>query len=205
VEGEAWRVVDELSWKACIDRTSSPLDPVSFGVDMTPDRKYACIVAAGLNPDGMVHVEITGGDELDHKASDRWVVARLEELIETWKPCAIVIDKASQAGSMIGTLESKGIEVISPTRREFAQSCGWFGSAVVPPRGSDHLVVHRDQVPLTTAVAGADKRNLDELWVWDTANAAVDLSPLRAATLAVWGHQQKANEASASEPWVVVM
>lgn len=205
VEGETWKIIDEESWKACLDMTSSPLDPVSFGIDMTPDRKYACIVVAGLNPDGMVHVEITGGDELDHKSGDRWVAPRILELAERWKPCAIVIDKASQAGSLIGGLEAKGLTIESPTRRQYAQACGWLGSAVVPPRGGEHLLVHRDQVPLTTAVAGVDKRALDELWVWDTTAAAVDISPLRAATLAIWGFQEKANEAPASEPWVVVM
>jgi len=204
VEGESWRVIDEASWRACTDMTSSPVDPLSFGIDMTPDRKHACIVVAGLNPDGLAHVEISGGDELDHRSGDRWIVPRMVELAERWKPRSIVIDKASQAGSLIGPLEKEGLVIESPTTREFAQSCGWFGSAVVPPRGGTNLIVHRDQVPLTAAVAGADKRVLAELWAWDKAGAAVDISPLVAATLAVWGLHHGAENGESSEPWVMV-
>jgi hypothetical protein len=205
VEGDSWRVIDQESWKACRDVLSSPVGPVAFGIDMTPDRKMACITVAALNEDGMTHVEITSADVLDHRSGDRWVVPRLLELVERWKPCAVVIDKASQAGSLIKSLEDHQVEVTSPTGRQFAQACGWFGGAVVPVPGQAPMLAHLDQVPLTAAVAGADRRKLAELWAWDKVGAATDISPLVAATLAVWGLQEKGSEPEPVAPWVVVM
>lgn len=211
IEDDAWLVIDEQSWELAKDETSSPVGRVAFAVDMTPDRKHACIVVAGLNQDGLTHVEITGADELDHRPGDRWVVARLEELIERWNPCAVVIDKASQAGSLIkslerdgGTMDLRKMEVTCPTARDYAQACGWFGSAVVPPKGQNQLLVHRGQLPLTLAVSGAAKRDLAELWAWDRKSTTTDISPLVAATLAVWGFQTKADEAEPTAPWVAV-
>jgi hypothetical protein len=211
VEEDAWQVIDEPSWQAAADLTSSPIAPLVFAVDMTPDRKYACIAVAGTNPDGLTHIEITGEDDLDHKPGDRWVVPRLEALITRWKPAAIVIDRASQAGSLITDLEREGgvmdtlnMEVQSPTAREYAQTCGWFGSSVVPPQGETQRLVHRDQVSLTLAVSGAAKRNLAELWAWDRKSTTTDISPLVAATLAIWGLQARAHELTTADPWVVV-
>jgi hypothetical protein len=212
VEDDAWLVISELSWKTCADLTSSPVAPVAFAIDMTPDRRYACIVVAGLNQDGLTHIEITGADELDHRSGDRWVVARVEELIERWNPCAIVIDRASQAGSLIKDLEKdgsvmkrRGMEVTCPTARDYAQACGWFGSAVMTSNGQPQLLAHRDQLPMTLAVSGAAKRNLAELWAWDRKSTTTDISPLVAATLAVWGFQTKSSEQEAAAPWVVTM
>ncbi|MEU6674769.1 terminase [Streptomyces sp. NPDC046925] len=193
VEGESWRVIDEASWKACVDAGSMPDGELSFGIELTPDRKAGCITVAGFNADGLTHVEITSDGErlLDHRPGDRWIVARVKELAARWRPRAVVINRASQAGALIPALEKAGITVISPTAREFAQACGSFASAVVPMRGNSPTLVHLDQVPLTAAVAGADKRTVADLWAWDQRGAAVDISPLQAATLAMWGLQQK--------------
>lgn len=196
VEGESWRVIGEAHWKACIEPLSSPVGDLSFGVELTPDRKAGCIVVAGLNPDGLTHIEITSDGEtiLDHRPGDRWVVTRLADLVERWKPKAVVINRAGQAGALIPALEAKGIDIIHPTAREFAQACGSFGSAVVPMRGNHPTLVHLDQVPLSSAVAGAEKRTVADLWAWDQRGAAVDISPLQAATLAMWGLQQSASK-----------
>ncbi len=211
IEDDAWLVIDEASWKICADETSSPVGTVAFAIDMTPDRRHVCIVVAGINPDGLTHVEITGADDLDHRPNGNWVVPRIEELIERWNPCAVVIDKASQAGSLIkdlekdgGAMKLRGMEVTTPTARDYAHACGWFGSAVVPPRGQSPLLVHRNQLPLTLAVAGAAKRDLAELWAWDRKSTTTDISPLVAATLAVWGLQTRADDAEPAAPWVVV-
>lgn len=192
VEGAAWRVLPEANWKACVDELSSPVGELSFGVQMTPDRKMGCIVVAGLNPDGLTHVEITAPDEftLDHRPGERWIVPRLVELSERWKPKAIVINASTQTGALIPALIDQKIDVVSPTVREYAQACGTFGSAVVPTKGYHPTLVHLGQVPLTTAVAGAEKRDSAGLWSWDQTASSVDLSPLQAATLAVWGLQR---------------
>ncbi|MFJ9413050.1 terminase [Streptomyces sp. NPDC101227] len=189
VEGESWRVIDEESWLDRVDEVSEPATPLVFAVDVTPDRRYACIAVAGSNGEGMVHVEITGdGIKLDHRPGTRWVVPRVHELWKKWRPAAVVVDKGSQAGMFVDELEALGVKVLTPTMREFAQGCGAFYGAIVPRRGNTPSLVHTNQVPLTTAVAGAERREMADLWAWDKRNAAVDISPLVAVTLATWGH-----------------
>lgn len=204
VEGDGWRVIDKASWDACHRPASVPVGQLVFGIDMTPDRKMACIAVAGFNADGLTHVELTSTETLDHRPGDQWVVPRMAELAARWKPAAIVIDKASQAGSFIGQLENKGLEISSPTAREYAQACGSFGSAVVPIAGTTSTLAHRDQIPLTAAVAGAEKRDLADMWAWTKRGSATDISPLVAATLAMWGLHEKANEPKTSAPWAVL-
>ena len=208
VVGEAWRVIDQDSWMAQFDELSEPQAPLIFAIDTTPDCSSSCIAMAGFNgelvPTGVegddgvmidlrkVHVEITqDGQRYDHRAGRSWVVPRIKQLAETWKPSAIIIDKGGQAGVFVDELEEPlkelGVELIIPTMREYAQACGMFHGAVVPRKGNVPCLVHLNQPMLTNAVAGAEKRDLANMWAWDKRNASTDISPLVASTLALWG------------------
>jgi hypothetical protein len=46
---------------------------------------------------------------------------------------------------------------------------------------------HLGQPELSDAIAGGVKRPLGDLWAWSRKSSAVDISPLVAATLALWG------------------
>lgn len=191
VEGDTWRVIDKESWEDRVEPLSEPQTPLVFGVDVSPDRLHAAIGVAGSNGEGMVHVEITGdGKRLDHRPGMRWLMARIIDLNKKWKPAGFVIDKASPAGILVDELEALKIKVLTPTTREYAQACGSFHGSIVPRRENAPTLVHRDQAPLTTAVAGAERRDLSDLWAWDKRNASVDISPLVAVTLAMWGHNK---------------
>lgn len=191
VEGDTWRVISQEDWMDRIDVLSEPQTPLVFGVDVSPDRLHAAIGVAGSNGEGMVHVEITGdGTRLDHRPGMRWLMPRIIDLNKKWKPAGFVIDKASPAGILVDELEALKIKIFTPTTREYAQACGAFHGAIVPRRENAPTLVHRDQAPLTTAVSGAERRDLSDLWAWDKRNASVDISPLVAVTLAAWGHNK---------------
>lgn len=197
VEGNAWAVIDEESWKARHEVMSAPQFPYVFAVDVSPDVAHACIVAGGFNGetiDGVkqIHVEVTqNGARYDHRSGRGWVVDRLKDLCKTHKPRYVVIDKAYQAGpiydELVDPLKKLGVEIICPTMREYAQACGLFYSAVVPRRENAPYLVHLDQPMLTAAVAGAEKRDIQDAWAWDKRNASADITPLVAATHALWG------------------
>jgi hypothetical protein len=228
VDSDSWLIINELAWKTACDVSSQPDTPLAFALDLSPDRKTGAIVVAGWNEGHKVHVEITGRDVLDHRpaAGDAWMVPRMVELYKTWSPSCIVIDKATQAGTLIKELKDllmaplhpadrkqtpgAGLTkeqvdelLVHPTAREYAHACGWFAGAVMPPRGQKPTLVHRDQTGLTAAVAGACKRELADLWAWDRKTAVVDLTPLVAATNAAWGLREHGEVEEASEPWVV--
>ena len=171
-------VIDSATWGALADMKSKPLDPVAFAVDMTPDRAYASIATAGRRKDDRMHVEI-----VENARGTDWVVPRVLALVEKWKPCAVVVDGAGPAGSLIAPLEARGIEVLKPSARDAAQACGALFDAAV-----NGQLRHRDDAPLNAALAGAKRRELGDAWAWARKNVSVDISPLVAATLALWGY-----------------
>jgi hypothetical protein len=190
---DTWQVIGEDAWRALADGDSQPADPVSFAIDVTPDRAHASICVAGANGEA-VHVEV-----VDNRPGTGWVVERAADLHERWSPRCWVVDAGSPAGSLIGDLEERlGVEVVTPKVREIAQATGQFYDAVAAGQ-----IVHLDQAPLATALAGARKRDLGEAWAWARRGEGVDISPLVAVTLARWGLSAEVEEPeSPAEPLV---
>jgi hypothetical protein len=48
-------------------------------------------------------------------------------------------------------------------------------------------VWHTTTAALTAAVRGASRRPMGDAWAWSRKNSLVDISPLVAVTLALWG------------------
>lgn len=207
VDGDAWAVIDEESWKARLDEDSEMLmggrrNTWVLAVDVSPTRSWGCIVACGVNDDGMNHVEITGYEQYDYRPGTDWIAGRIREMWKNMKPDAVIIDEKGQASSLITELENFGVKVVSPTTSEYAVACGEFHVGCVPRKGEVPKIVHTGQPPMTNAVAAACKRDLADKWAWDKKNAAQDITPLVAATLAAWGYKKLSNEAPAATPWI---
>lgn len=187
VEGGGWSVISEAAWTATEDAGSEPLDPVAFAVDVTPDRSAACIAIAGARADGLMHVEV-----VDHEPGTGWVVARVQALVEKWKPCAVVVDPGGPAGSLVGDFEAAGVELTTTKARDVAAAAGGLYDAVVrppdAPEGWAPSVRHIPHPALSGALSGAAKRPLGDAWAWNRRGVAVDISPLVAVTLARWAH-----------------
>jgi len=190
---DAWQVVPRDAWAALLDARSVPEDPVAFAADAMPGGSHAAVSVAGRRADGLLHVEV-----VDHRPGTAWVVPRLVELVAKHSPCALVVDPTSQAGSLIGALEQAGLEVLKPTPRDAAQACGQFFQAVT----DSGEVRHRGDPSLVRALGGAQSRPLADAWAWARRNAATDISPLVAVTLAAWGHALRAPVSDAGV-WVL--
>lgn len=202
-DSDMWGMIPEKMWKAVEDPTSEIKTKFVLGVDTNPERTYTTIVAAGGNDDELTHAEITADEEgLHYRPGIQWVVPMIKAIALKGRPVCVVIDKASQAGTFIPELEDAGIEVVSPLAREYAQACGDFHGAVVPKRGEETKLAHLGQMPLYYAVAGAGKRDLADGWAWSRANSTSDISPLVAATLAMWGYKKHVFEKKAVAPWI---
>lgn len=187
---DSWQVIGEDAWRALGDGTSQPGDPVAFAIDTTPERTHTAIGVAGSNGDS-VHIEV-----VDHRPGTGWVVERMVELRERWSPRAIVVDAGGPAGSLIPDLERAGLQIVQPKTREVAQACGQFYDAV-----SDQSLVHLDQAPLATALAGAAQRSLGDAWAWARRGVSTDISPLVAVTLARWGLGVEVEDEGAPNLW----
>lgn len=206
VEGNAWRVFDQQVWTGLVDMASEPVEPLAFGLACTPDLSYGCIAVVGAREDGLIHGEITGdGEQLDHRPGTGWMVQRIKDLVERWKPCAVVVDRGSPAGALMPRLEEAGVEILSPSTRDYAGACMSFYTDVMPRQNSPSVFRHRDQAPLNSAVAGVEWRNLADLKAWNRRGASADISPLEAVTLARWGWTKRSHivEQPAAAPWVM--
>lgn len=177
---DGWAVISRAQWDDVKDRHSSAEDPVAFSVDVNPERTHAAIGMAGFRADGLAHVEV-----IEHKENVSWVVDRMVELKQKWKPCAVVIDPAGEAGTLIDQLERAKIRVMTTTAREAAQAHGLFVESVVDSKSLRHL----NQSELTSALAGATQRKLGDANAW-ARRGGVDISPLVAVTLALWGRNK---------------
>lgn len=175
---EEWLVISQQDWDDQLDPASEADDPVAFAIDANPERSAAAISMAGERPGGGLHVET-----VDYRRGTGWVVARVVELVERWSPCAVVLDPAGPAGSLLPDLERAGIEVTKPTTRDAAHAAQAFYDAVTDSRSLTHL----DDAPLASALAGAQKREIGDMWLWARRGLSADICPLVAATLATWG------------------
>ena len=177
---DAWAAVDKDTWMALADARSQAQDPVAFAAEVTqvaPYRKVAAIAAGGFRADGRAHVEV-----IEHRDGTDWVPARLAELWRKHRPCAVVIDPSSHAGALTEDVARAGVEVVSPfTARDAAMACGQFRDLV-----SAGALRHLGQQDLNASLGGATTRPLADAAAWDRKNAAVDLGPLVACSLAAW-------------------
>lgn len=206
-ESDAWAVIGKDVWDALADGDSQMEDPVAFAIDVTPERSHASICAAGWNGKA-AHVEV-----IDNRPGTDWVVQRARELTEKWNPRCWVVDTGGPAGSLIGELrtalkvdpdedelDDEEPKLLAPIvqmkTRDVVQAVGQFYDAAAA-----HRIVHLDQAPLATALAGARKRDLGDAWAWARRGVGVDITPLVAGTHARWGLSVEIEEDEEVEPW----
>jgi hypothetical protein len=157
-------------WKG--STTPEPGTTLAWAVDTTPDFSYASIARASTSPQGVTV------DLVEHRRGTKWVAAALAKLRDD-EPVAL--DLGSPASALAESLDAAGIEHVNPSAREVAQACSSLLSGLV-----SHTVWHVPAPKLDKAVEGAARRPLGEAWAWSRKTSAVDISPLVAATLALW-------------------
>lgn len=171
-------------WLALADPSSRPQDPVCFAFDVTPDRAGASIAVCGLRTDGFAHLEI-----VERKRGTGWVPGRVAELVAQHSSLAVICDAAGPAASLLPKLQDLEVDVMTVTAQEHAQGCGLIYDAV-----AQQTLRHLGTQELTSAIKGAVKRPLGDAWAWSRKNSGVDISPLVAITLALWGTATLAGE-----------
>jgi hypothetical protein len=166
------------AWEAVQVSESPSTERVCFGVDIPPDRGSVSIAvcSAGEQPESWVF-EIA-----DRRSGTEWAVARCIELSDRYGGSTFVIDAAGPAAGLVPDLEQAGLRVETTTARDYATACGRLFDAVV-----NSQAFHTGQPELTAAVMGAATRRLGDAWAWSRSTSAVDIAPLVAATLALWG------------------
>ena len=174
-------VIDWDTWRGLRDNQSRMLDPICLAFDVTPSRDRCSIVAAGLRGDGLLHVET-----VEYRRNTGWVARRLAELVAKQRVHSVVYDSRSPAAALRRTIEGEGVTLEAIDARGYADACGAFHDLVV-----DGRLRHLGTDELDAAIKNAATRPLGDAWAWSRKVSHSDISPLVAASLALWQASQK--------------
>lgn len=183
-------------WNELVDPLSEPLDPVAFGVYVKLDRTVSAIGVVGRRADGKLHIGVVPavrGKPIDSLPGTAWIPDRVKELVESWNPCAVVIDGHSAAASLITTIEGLGVDVVTSNATDLAKACGAMYDAIMADPDSEASVRHRGATPLTRSAISAKRRDLADQWAWDRKDKDSDITQLMAVTLALHGLVEHGN------------
>lgn len=170
-------------WSSLADEDSRPGNQIVFAVDVSPSRDSASIALLSYRDDELIHGEI-----IENRVGTSWVGSRLGELVERWKPVAVVAIAGSAAESLIPTWKREGVRVKLIKFVDYVQACGVFFDWV-----SQGKFRHLGDDLLTVAIDGAKQswRSDGASWYWSRKNSDVDITPLVALTVAVAGLEKK--------------
>ena len=172
-------VIDSESWASVADAASMAVESLALAVDVNPERSMASVALAGLRPDGRWHVALD-----EQRRGMGWIVPWVVERCARNEIRAVVIDGMSPAASLVDELARRKVKVTTTAARDMAAACGTFYDAVMDAR-----LAHTDQPQVNSALSVARKRPINDAWGWNRKGADSDITPLVAATLALWGAQ----------------
>ena len=181
--GESASAVPPAVWDDAQDESSTLPESaeVTFAVDVSPGGRSAAIAVAGVRSDGRRHLEL-----VEHRPDTDWLVDRALQMDAAW-PCQWVADPAGPAGPVVAALVAAGIRVRSASGRDLSVAAGGLVAAL-----SSGAVAVRPHPMLTAAVEVARaKPTGDGAWTWTRRDATKDISPVVAASLAVWAAAQQ--------------
>lgn len=172
-------VIPAGMWADAADSSSLAVDRFALGVEVAPDAARASVSLAGVRDDGAWHVELDEARE-----GTAWVVPYVKALLEANPQIrGVGLDAGSPSKVLLEEFEASDIRVITPKVQDLGAACTTVLSGVITGE-----VRHIDQGQMNTAVAVAGKRRLGDtgMWVWSRSTAAADITPIQAATLALW-------------------
>jgi hypothetical protein len=176
------------AWESCGDVKSKITDesPIAFCVDVSWDRTWTWIAAAGFREDDVPHVELVAG-----RAGTEWVTGWFtdpEHPDRAEIPIAVQA-RGAPSSSLLEQLEAEDLDVEPWQGADVGAACGAFYDrvrAAVGEGSGDGALKHIDQDALNVAAATATTRPIGDAWAWDRRKSPADAAPLVAATGALW-------------------
>lgn len=180
-------IIDAASWGRASDPASMAVERITLAIDVAPNRKVSSVCLAGMRPDGLWHVELD-----DQKAGTDWVGTWVAARAAKNTLHAVVVDEMSGLVEVRkGRNYLKGTNVVvtlaAAEGRDMAIASGKFFDAVMEPT---QTLRHTDQPHMNLALSLARKRPLAGAWAWNRKDEESDITPVVAATLALWGAQK---------------
>lgn len=172
-------VIDAEVWAGCRDRGSVRVGPASFGVEVSLDQAFAAVAAVGRAADGRPRLAVA-----EHRRGAEWVAGWCRANGVT----RVAADVSGPVSSLLTAFATAGIDVVPLGTRDAVQACGSLLGDL-----RSRAVVHDGAGALEAAVPDARKRDVgDGGWVFGRKASGADISPLQAATWALWLHATQA-------------
>ena len=175
------------AWADRADQSSQIATGHTLGVEVGPDMAWASVSLAGLRADGKRHIEL-----VENRNGANWLPAYVAEVLALNPSIRGVVGDVGGPLAALVTAKGKNRYIlagpdieITPLRvSELAVACSQVVDGV-----STGWLIHIDQPQLTSAAAGAGKRALQDsgLWVFHRKLSSGDITPIQAATYALWG------------------
>jgi Phage Terminase len=173
------RIIPWAEWLACRDPKVELCGALHLSVDAPPDRASACIVIAASDGNAFPC------EVVEHRGGMGWVCERVAQLIEVHDIRSVTIHGGGPIGTLAAELDRTFPHLLHvATDAEMTFAAGTMLDAITEQRlrvRVNPLIEH-----LSEAVAGARKRMRQDAFTWARRSPKADLSPLVAASLAVW-------------------
>ena len=168
------------AWVKCADPKSAISGPLVLSWEVSWDRNWGSIGAAGLRSDGLAHLEL-----IDYREGTDWMAGRIGELIRRHPVLAVVFNPSGPGASLLNEVTERlpvKLEPASMTARDMANACGRLYDAVTTAQvrqlGDDRLL---------EMLRKSATRPLVDAWAWDLKRSGTDISGLCAVTDALHG------------------
>jgi hypothetical protein len=184
--------IPEEDWLAGqeADMLALPESNFSLSFEVAMDGGSAAIACAWYTEDGIPHVQI-----LEHKAGFQWLPKAVADLLTEYRGVEMVFDAIG--GNLSVNQKIQGMPRVPKSNlralsmKEVAGGVSTFTSAV-----SDHALVHAIDGSLDSAVEAVAFRYSGDSRLWSRGNSNADISPLVAASNALYiaaGKRQKSD------------
>jgi hypothetical protein len=177
VDPDAGVAIGAADWLSESVRKPKAAAPVRACVvlDIEPGRKVTSVGVAGRNDDGQLVI-------LEHtEPGESWIIDRLQSLSANIEVLEVALHPASEAKTLIPLLRNAGIEFEKLNSNDESGGCSSLIDKV-----ANGAVVHVGQDGLDAAATRAHTRTVGGAQRWDRAKAPVPLSPLVAASTALY-------------------
>lgn len=181
-DGSVDLLVDMEVWRGLF--TASELcDPICASFD-TWDGESA-ISLSGRNDRGELQVQV-----LEARSGTGWIPKRMEQLYGEREIAEVVCDGYGPSAAIARLIDDAGITVRRLDSSDYGKACGFLVDAV-----EEKTLRHKAQQELDVSIRGAKSRPLVDRWAWSRTNSTTNISPLVAATLALWSaHENDVGE-----------
>ncbi|MFF2842706.1 hypothetical protein [Paenarthrobacter sp. NPDC057981] len=176
------RAISEEDWEAgqVPEMLDLPVDNFSIAFDTTPSGDAGAVAVAFYTSDGLPHVQI-----LEHKGGINWLPAYIGKLLTEHRGAEIGFDSIGNNLTVFQTLQ-RNRRISTHNLRAMTMKEVASGVSYMTMHVSDRALVHAKDPSLDKAVEAAAFRYSGDSRLWSRGNSNEDISPLIAASNALY-------------------